>query len=90
MDAAGHPLAFVNLRAARARGDWLGGRFVASALYLMPEGGRVEQGSGRVVLHPDTGAEPKIEIGMQSVRGIEARDGYAGSSLEQRHAPDRE
>ncbi|MCA1634441.1 MAG: erythromycin esterase family protein [Acidobacteria bacterium] len=37
MDAAGHQMAFVNLRAARARGDWLGGRFVASALYLMPE-----------------------------------------------------
>lgn len=37
MDAAGHQLAFVNLRAARAGGDWLGGRFVASPLYLMPE-----------------------------------------------------
>lgn len=37
MDAAGHRLAFVNLRAARASGDWLGGRFVASPLYLMPE-----------------------------------------------------
>lgn len=37
MDAAGHEIAFVDLRAARQRGDWIGGRFVASALYLMPE-----------------------------------------------------
>jgi hypothetical protein len=37
MDAAGHEIGFVNLRTARARGDWLGGRFVASALYLVPE-----------------------------------------------------
>lgn len=37
MYAAGHELAYVNLRRARTRGDWLGGRFLASALYLMPE-----------------------------------------------------
>jgi len=37
MDAAGHEIGFVNLRTARARGDWPGGRFVASALYLVPE-----------------------------------------------------
>ncbi|HUE84745.1 MAG TPA: erythromycin esterase family protein [Vicinamibacterales bacterium] len=40
MNAVGHELAFVNLRAARARGDWLGGSFLASALYLMPEHAR--------------------------------------------------
>ena len=37
MNAAGHEIGFVNLRTARSRGDWLGGRFVASALYLVPE-----------------------------------------------------
>lgn len=37
MDAAGHEIAFVDLRAARQRAEWIGGRFVASALYLMPE-----------------------------------------------------
>lgn len=37
MDAAGHEIGFVDLRAARQRGDWIGGRFVASPLYLMPE-----------------------------------------------------
>jgi erythromycin esterase len=37
MEAAGHQFGFVNLRTARARGDWLGGRFVASPLYLVPE-----------------------------------------------------
>ncbi len=40
MNAVGHEVAFVNLRAARARGDWLGGRFLASALYMMPEHAR--------------------------------------------------
>jgi erythromycin esterase-like protein len=37
MAAAGHDIAFVDLRAARQRNDWLGGRFVANALYLVPE-----------------------------------------------------
>ncbi|MCA1563591.1 MAG: erythromycin esterase family protein [Acidobacteria bacterium] len=37
MATAGHNLAFVNLRAARARDEWLGGPFVANALYLVPE-----------------------------------------------------
>jgi len=37
MDTAGHEFAYVNLRNARARGEWLGGPFVASLLYLMPE-----------------------------------------------------
>lgn len=37
MHGAGHELAFVNLREGRARDDWVGGRFLASALYLMPE-----------------------------------------------------
>lgn len=37
MDAAGHQIGFVNLRAARAHGDWPGGRFVARALNLVPE-----------------------------------------------------
>lgn len=37
MAAAGHDIAFVNLRVARARDEWLGGHFVANALYLVPE-----------------------------------------------------
>ena len=37
MDAAGYEIGFVNLRSARASGDWPGGRFVARALYLVPE-----------------------------------------------------
>jgi erythromycin esterase-like protein len=37
MDAAGHDIAFVNLRTARDQNEWLGGRFVAHALYLIPE-----------------------------------------------------
>jgi erythromycin esterase len=37
MAAAGHEIAFVNLREARERNVWLGGRFVANALYLVPE-----------------------------------------------------
>jgi erythromycin esterase len=37
MNAAGHSMAFVNLRTARARGDWLGGRFIARLLYLVPD-----------------------------------------------------
>lgn len=37
MDTAGHEIGFVDLRAARSRGDWLGGRFVASPLHLLPE-----------------------------------------------------
>jgi len=36
MATAGHDVAFVNLRAARAQGTWLGGRFLANALYLVP------------------------------------------------------
>lgn len=37
MEAAGLDLAYLNLRKARASGQWLGGPFVASLLYLMPE-----------------------------------------------------
>lgn len=37
MAAAGHDVAFVNLRSARERNEWLGGRFLANALYLVPE-----------------------------------------------------
>lgn len=37
MKAAGHELAYVNLREARARDEWLGGAFLARPLYLMPE-----------------------------------------------------
>lgn len=37
MAAAGQDAAFVNLRAARARHEWLGGRFVSNALYMVPE-----------------------------------------------------
>lgn len=37
MSAAGHAVGFVDLRAARGRGDWLGGSFVAHALHLVPE-----------------------------------------------------
>lgn len=37
MAAAGHEIAFVNLRDAREQHAWLGGRFVANALYLVPE-----------------------------------------------------
>jgi erythromycin esterase len=37
MNAAGHELAYVNLREGRARHQWLGGSFVASLLYLMPQ-----------------------------------------------------
>ncbi|MEE9230065.1 MAG: erythromycin esterase family protein [Acidobacteriota bacterium] len=37
MDAAGHELAYVNLREGRARHQWLGGSFVASLLYLRPQ-----------------------------------------------------
>ena len=37
MAAAGHDLAFVNLRRAREQGQWLGRAFVSNALYLVPE-----------------------------------------------------
>ncbi|MHC4709876.1 MAG: hypothetical protein ACYTA3_05510, partial [Planctomycetota bacterium] len=37
MDAAGHELAYVNLREGRAQHQWLGGSFVASLLYLTPQ-----------------------------------------------------
>ena len=37
MAAAGHNIALVNLRGARQRNEWLGGRFLANALYLVPE-----------------------------------------------------
>lgn len=37
MDAAGHQFAWVNLRSARAEGQWLGGSFVARPIYFRPE-----------------------------------------------------
>jgi len=36
MVEAGYDIGFVDLRAARSRADWLGGRFVASPLYVVP------------------------------------------------------
>lgn len=37
MAAAGHEIAFVNLRTAREQHAWPGGRFTSNALYLVPE-----------------------------------------------------
>lgn len=37
MNQAEHEVAFVDLRAARARQEWLGGQFVASAVHRVPE-----------------------------------------------------
>lgn len=37
MSNVGHEYAFIDLRTARTRNSWLGGRFITSALHLVPE-----------------------------------------------------